>query len=415
MADISWEEYGNAIGSTTGDVLSGVADAAGAFICDIWQNNPLQLTGTPLGDAASAYTSALADRLCKPRGIEPPADSSIPLSGGQCKCRQYHVTWRLTVNGETYSTGSDMHPGPVGSPYKVKETGGGASWRYDYGHPDCDGRQSQGILSSSDPASLDNFKVEDFEATPVDGLPDDCGDFYPPIRQGNIVPYSPAPIVSIPGPGGLGPINVAPVIIPVTLAPTINFKPEFNVSLGPFNVNINPGGFDINLNPEFNFPITPGADNPSYPTAPPGTPTKPPNNGKGEENCCDVIDEINDKVDELLDCERCAKEYQVIPNGASSGNANIVTGLMDEVVYAEVNVTTVPVNRKTQWGGGAIDVEWLGWFWFLRDGKPDERLPIDADSKTFTAPAGVNGYAYTLYVGCNGNATAYSRREVTES
>jgi hypothetical protein len=308
-----------------------------------------------------------------------------------------------------------MHPGPIGTPYKVRETGGGASWRYDYGTPDCGGRLSQGIISSSDPASLDNFKVEDFAPVPVDGLPDDCGDHYPPVNQGSIVPYVPPSIVPIPGPGGLGPINVAPVIIPVTLAPTINFRPEFNISLGPFNVNINPGGFDISLNPQFNFPSIPGADNPSYPDTGKGTPPVPPRQERECPDYSDEFDQVNDKLDDLLDCDRCEKEYRLVPNGSSSGNANLVTGLIGDVVHVIFNVNELPVNRRTQSGAGAIDVQWLGWFWFLRDGCADERLPIDATQKTFTAPPGVNGYAYTLYVGASGSATAYSREEVTES
>lgn len=415
MPDFTWEDYGNNIGNTTGGILSGVVDGAAQAVCELWENNPAGLLSGPLNDAMAGFTAGLADRLCRPRDMTPPDPPPPGFTGGQCQCLPYMVSW-VIERGDGPEPSSATFNGPI-SPVRRYNVGDNVKWGFDFGTADCGGPQTFDILSVGAAIAGDYpYQATITSVVPMGGGSDDCGNPLPIIPQGLPVPFTPPGPLSLPLPGG--PIIVTPVITPVVISPNINFRPEINISIGPFDVKFMPDGIDININPSFNLPsIPPGTGSPQTPQLPPGS--RPPVEPTPDEPECPDYSgefaELNDKLDDLLDCDRCEKEYTLIPNGSSSGNANIVTGLMDDVVHATVNVTAAPVNTKTQSGAGAIDVKWLGWFWFLRDGRADERLPIDATTKTFTAPPGVNGYAYTLYVGCDGNATAYSRQEVIES
>ena len=84
----------------------------------------------------------------------------------------------------------------------------------------------------------------------------------------------------------------------------------------------------------------------------------------------------------------------------------------DILLYVTLDVTQKPTNAKTQWGAGAPDVYYCGWFEFLINGQAVNRQPVHFISNVFIAPDNANGYAYTLYVGFKGKAKAYLERKI---
>lgn len=80
----------------------------------------------------------------------------------------------------------------------------------------------------------------------------------------------------------------------------------------------------------------------------------------------------------------------------------------DKLRYVIVNVTSKPSNAKNQWGDGAPDVFYCGWFEFTADGYNFPRRPIHWLAGIFDAPEGATGYAYTLYEGFDGFAQVYT-------
>lgn len=82
----------------------------------------------------------------------------------------------------------------------------------------------------------------------------------------------------------------------------------------------------------------------------------------------------------------------------------------DVLIWVTLTITKKPDNAKTQWGAGAPDVFYCGWFEFQVEGSNLTRTPVHWDNNIFLAPDRATGYAYTLYDGFEGRAKAYTEK-----
>lgn len=82
-----------------------------------------------------------------------------------------------------------------------------------------------------------------------------------------------------------------------------------------------------------------------------------------------------------------------------------------EIEFVRLDLTTIPSNAKQQFGSGAPNVLYAGWFEFTSEGYNFPRQPIHFKSNLYAKPPGSTGYAYTCYQGFRAKATVYTRKE----
>jgi len=76
----------------------------------------------------------------------------------------------------------------------------------------------------------------------------------------------------------------------------------------------------------------------------------------------------------------------------------------------EIDLTSFPVNVRVQPSTFPVpDVYFVGWFSWLADGDPGERIPLSFRGSGFTPPVGVTGFMYQLNFSCEGFATYVTR------
>lgn len=80
----------------------------------------------------------------------------------------------------------------------------------------------------------------------------------------------------------------------------------------------------------------------------------------------------------------------------------------EDLRFVEVIIDSFPVNANSQFGDGAPNVYYCGWFEWQTDGRNFPRQPIHFLRCIFNAPEGATGYAYTLYAGFSGRANVYT-------
>lgn len=115
----------------------------------------------------------------------------------------------------------------------------------------------------------------------------------------------------------------------------------------------------------------------------------------------------NDNPDEVpppsLDPEDLEEEE------STEEQAEEETGI-DGLLFVEIDITSIPVNNKAQFGNGAPDIYYAGWLEFSRQGKYFPRQPIDFLGSIFEAPLDADGYAFTMKAGYTAKATVIRRK-----
>lgn len=376
MVDIPFTELNSALPGA--DPLIDAANTARGFFCDVYKQYPrgiIPSLTTPAGQVADSFLR----RVCEPTGNVPP-DAPVPPPGGQCPGRAYNVA--ITYQSVEFPQTSTVLQanGPIG-PAVETTVQDGSFTRFTVTFSSGSGTKT--IIQG---ATKPGFGRID-SITPVDGLPDNCGNGTPDYP--NIQPPSGSFNGTREIPVGGNNITVPVAIVPVVFAPVNIFKPEINITAGPFNFNFNAGG--VNITPTFS-PTT----NIYLPGATPGPVNPPalPPSGDGNNEGID-LSELNAKLNELLICDRCEPSFTVQQTAYSAANSRIIN-LPPNTVRVDLDVTSLGAGIDAQYGGDAPTVYLVGWYSFGTAGGNSDRRHISYVENTFYPPEQANRFSYTL-------------------
>jgi len=143
---------------------------------------------------------------------------------------------------------------------------------------------------------------------------------------------------------------------------------------------------------------------------------KPPGGNKVASPPCPCPKE---EPDEELLCRVKSLQDEILSDGfdfTSRTTPIDQSGFFDEpgAVFerVEIDVTSFPSNVRIQPSSGNVpDVYYIGWFSWLADGDPGERIPLSFRGNGFTPPVGVTGFMYQLNSGCEGFGTYVTKEK----
>lgn len=418
---LPWSDTGYATGSQTGNFAAKAADAAANFACSLARSYP----GAVIQNPASEFSRGLWDSVCANRGGSPP-EPAQQFTGGQCQCAPYRITYnQVTSSGSTQFTADLV--GKIRGLERTTNTGFPITYRWVIVYEPCSGGVPTGAIgrfpiNSAASANI-NYTVAGIART--DGQSDNCGNpppSYPPVT------YNP-PNGWQNGTGSITKNNNVTVAIPLVYAPiSPQFNGEINVDVGGVKVAVDLGGVTINLDPNN---LLPGGSNDSdkideiyrrgsgsggYTEGDRTTATDSNNRIKSIE---DTVNNLKDKADEIADKidknhEECCdpppandEDYDEVEKPESeSGSEDNAPRLR----YVKILLTKLPPQSQVQWGRGAPNVVFAGWFEWVVDGYALPREPIHFEQSIFSRPTGATGYAYTLTNGARGKAIEYSKK-----
>ena len=367
----TWNDIVESIGSFAGSVykrsywFKQINEPVLEFSCFLWSKYPKGIPFNP-------YARGFANSVCSQAGFDIADPPPPEFSGGQCNQVQYDVTADITrqfYENEPvdYITGIIRLYGPLSDIGIEQKPGSSESFLqfvvYGFNERGEEVRGSLSIGGVGFTATLNEVFIER-----TDKLPDLCGDpetEFPPdperdpkdfVRQIIVYYYN----------------NQGDIIGDTTLI----LKADINADLSiPLTVNL--GGIDIDI--DFDGFYFGGSDR--------------DRNG-GERTFLPPPDSI---------------EYEEIESEEESGDEQTFE---DVLVWVKIDITQKPANAKTQWGDGGPNVYYCGWFEFVIAGSYTNRVPIHWENNIFLAPEGAKGYAYTLYQGFRGKATAYTEKRL---
>jgi hypothetical protein len=142
-------------------------------------------------------------------------------------------------------------------------------------------------------------------------------------------------------------------------------------------------------------PIPPGGKTATPPCCPEPEPT--PSTDKSAEIICRLktlqTEILNDGTD------RTSGATPAAPSG-------FYEELAADFYKVVMRVTQRPSNLRIQSSTSpAADVWFVGWFAWVENGFPGERLPLQFENQTFLAPKNVTGFVYQVNFGCLAIAT----------
>lgn len=404
MVDLTFPQLNSDQGTATADALRNRANAAADLLCDAYQNYPgALLPGTIDPAGVAAFTDGLLGGLCAPRGKTPPPPAR-PFEGGQCE-KLYRRIGTLTDalgsrpidRGTGFGKFSNFRSTTINDGFGERR-----GWFVDQGV----GTPNQELgIALAESTRLSEFPspTYSFQPVTVDGSSDNCGSLPPVYPDVTPPPAAYDRNVPVDAPGRS--VNVPVTIIPVIFPPgAIQFRPEFNVDVGGVNVNFDLGGVSFSVGkPAPSQPRLPGFDPRPLPPAP-IQPRSP-------------IVKCEPYNDASLRCKITTLQTKLLNGGfdvvngstaiAQSGEFEALAG---NFYRATVIITQRPLNLRIQSSTAPADDVWyVGWFSWLENDSPGERMPLHFQRSTFLAPPGVTGFMYQLNFGCLGNAV-YQRR-----
>lgn len=381
------------------DVIRQARDAA----CSLYSRYPGAFTaGAVPGTPAETWTQGFWNDVCRKSPTPNPPPTTPPFEGGQCPV-EYVVrvkqTWFNNVDPETIYEQVSFQ-GVTG---KIQ----GAGWENgDHYMLDRNGnRRILGLGLDPNVVTETSFVIESIER--LDGLPDECGN----LPAG----YVPIPLPPISDPGWNPPYLPPPGGTAPGFKITLPFgwlNPEFNLNIdvGGITLKFDLGGITFNLG-DRSGDGSPGSFDGNQPDL--GGLEDAINNARdAANNARDAANgardaannrNTNDPDDPLNDPDKQNRD----PKGEDDPKEE---DELERLLAVEVELTEKPKNAKNQWGDGAPDVYYAGWFEFLANGKAFNRTPIHFDLTRFNAPPGATGYAYTLYYGFKGKATVITAK-----
>lgn len=411
MADLSWAEIAEGIGTATGDTLVDLANVAADFFCDVYSQFPSAVISSPLDNPGARFADGLARRICAPRDKLPPDAEPAP-EGGQCPGVIYRVGYSVEIGGSP-STGEVLLPGPIGGissrsqdPFNLVVIECGVD-------PGISPEGYYAILSTADKPSFD-AGLESAQITSIvreDGLADDCGTGYPNYPQG--LPTLPDVKAPRTVPVGGVPVDVNVEITPIKFEVGVSIKPEFNINIGGIQFNFDITGAKITIAPTLKLPdILPPQLDPRDPPPPALEPGKEP---VADPDLRRELDAIKDKLDEIEECACDEDEDQpLLTDVLGSGSGGTYT-IPERTEFVSLELTTLPSNERIEFGNGTSqNVIFAGWCSFGTSQGDGERVPVSYENNAFFAPLGATRFSYTVRKGASAIATAYYRAEPEE-
>lgn len=138
-------------------------------------------------------------------------------------------------------------------------------------------------------------------------------------------------------------------------------------------------------------------------------PILPPGINAATPPCCEVEPPEPPEVDlEEIICRLKALQEKVLDDGfdnVSGATAQGASGFyeaLDGGFYkVQIDVTQKPSNLRIQPSTApALDVWYVGWFSWVENGFPGERIPLHFQNSSFVAPPNVTGFMYQVNAGC---------------
>lgn len=392
-----------------------IAKAGKNFVCGLYNKFPQEIIPV-IGDIQKFWW----DDFCNP-GNDPEAPALPPppkplFNGGQCP-----VLYEVATNGVYYTTA----------------TGGGFPMGENklFAYGPIIGIKSVRTGSAASGAAIEHFvEAKDSAGQPrdyrfagsgggtyvwkgyafvtgirrTDGRADNCGDPRPSFPVGSPAPpggYTSPPITIVNNDNTTTDINFTftPPALPV---PPIIAFPKLVINIEKLGAEVN-----VKIPVEFNFDgtinIGTGGGGGGF-----GQPDRDEIN-----NIKNVTNNNNEKItnikNEITNITNNNNNAPPKPADYLPPRTNLPPGehTQSYLAYVELDLIQVPVNAKTQSGKSAPDVLYAGWFEWRRNGRVTPREPIHFKKNVFVAPKGVDGFAYTLYNGFTGTATAVSNKE----
>lgn len=420
MADISLAEMNESLGSA-GDFLVDAANAARRSLCRAYKKYPGAIVGSRFDNPVTQAYDGLARRLCEPID-ELPEDASEPVPGGQCLGRLYSIVYRYrNTPSDSWIVASPVQRNGAVGGLTLKRTSDTAmqiTLFHSVGAGGSGGTEEALGFVSGETGTIGSAEI--VSITPVDGLPDECGDTPPtypinPADAGDIVKPEPLP-------SGGRTVNVPVTINPVKVDVGVQIKPEFNINVGGVQVNLNITGAKISITPTFNFnPVLPPALDPRPDPPPPVAPPQDPDQEGGETG--ESLDEILDELEEIKEIAQATRECaceedpetNLVPDLLGSGNSGCFN-LPARVKLVRLSINTQPTNARFENGMSAPNVLYAGWSWFEYLNGLSVRTPIDSAEKTFLVESEneAQRFCFTCRVGFSATVTAYVEQEVIE-
>jgi hypothetical protein len=393
--------------------LSKIAEAGKEFACGLYKLQPGALIPTPFSDALHlVWDSFCGDPPRDPANLPPPPAS--PFQGGQCDFEYY---FRATISWKN----TDFTP-PRDEVRTVQYGGFRKILNYSLEINPLTNNLALFIFTDAYNGDSSETKVPTFQGDrrfpltvnsftvfPSYGQADNCGSppsAYPP----GVVP--PEGFTSPPTAINFNDNTVNNYTFNFTppLAPPSNFIPPIVINVATANASFK---FPMTFN--FNGSINFGSGGDS-------------NFNEGDRN------NINNIKNSTNNINNSVNNVSATTNNTNSTVNNFVNTVNNkppdptdynppgppklpgehEVSYlaaVEITLTAVPVNLRSQEGNAAPDVLYAGWFEFMRNKKALPRQPIHFEKGVFLAPSGVDGYAYTLYTGVQGQAVEITKKE----
>ena len=374
MPDIPWDALQSGINSAN-TFREQIAQKAANFACGLYHNYPDWAKG--VGPASNMLDGLWGD-LCKPRpGSTPPASNK--RAGGQCDGVQYLFRIQLynkdnqptAILGGGFGSDPFSHWGPIGGA-SIQRTPGDLSnvvyleSRGGFGSPIQPYANRIFTYIGSD------VRAEVIELRRADGQPDTCGDYPGGYPGGGGAPTIAELSTNVPArlPSGID------VDVPIGFV-AVNIEAGIQLTVGSIPVTIDFGG--LTFAPEFDFGGGGG-------------------DGSGNGNCASShLPPTPTNYDEAE------------PEGDDSGEEDGI----DKLKWVAVSLTSIPRNAKTEFGDGAPDVYYAGWFEWKAAGRCLPRIPIHFEDNVFPAPDGVTGYTFTVKQGYKAKVTVYKEKETS--
>lgn len=399
------QELASDLGTNTADGLRNIANTAANFACDLYQNYSNAAVGLPDPTGVGAFNNALYSRLCGPRNKNPANPPVPPFTGGQCPIK-YNVT--VVYKLKDFAPITAFIPqvlGPIRGVNRGPSTSSNRTAQRLVFSPDATyPTGTADLVNNTDPNQIIPFEVISITPVPVSG-PDNCGNPAPsyPIKY---PPNSSVTNNNISVNVGAGMIINAPIsIIPVKVDANVEFKPQIQVDVGPFNVVFDLGG--VSVNPTFNIGQQVINPNPQY--QPPATKpsvnfnidNQPCNTTELEADLSTVLAKLTNleiKTEEIKDCS-CPVSYTQGTVTLGGGEGGVVA-LPTNCVQVRLQLTTIPLNAKFQEGrGDSPDQYFCGYYSFGDGVGQGARVAINTAQSVFEVPVWATSFSWNLYVG----------------
>lgn len=265
-----------------------------------------------------------------------------------------------------------------------------------------------GYVSGSPTAFSDFFTIDSVET--VSGSPD------PTLFRQPTLPLKPVPEVpklptTIPFPGYPDGIPITPTVVP---NPNNNPDSDDTATQPGVMVKVPEAGLQFEFNPtgvrigRYSDPFTKPFEIPQLPppTNPPKVATEPCPCPESKVDLDEVICRLKALESGLLN-----DGYEFTSHVGASGQGGVVTGITDELVWAEIQITTVAPTERTQRSApGTQTVYFIGWFSWMVGNFPSERIPISYLNHNFIAPQGATGYMFSLHDFCSATSNYVTKK-----